>query len=356
MKNPLPLSASPPLIVYVSHSGSAFGTERMALATLAGLPATCEALLLAPPGAVHALARSRGIASRVFDGRMALLATLRAALRGKRRATLVATALSHSLLAIALARMLGVQLRHVHVVHGGAEDHLSYGRKKWLRPFAVDFVAVSAFVRQRLASHGVPPARVQVIENFLDNSARPQRRPFAGPLRKIIVVSRLDPIKQVGVLLDALARRPALASMQVTVFGTGWQLPALSARAAADLPNVHFVGYSMHIAEQLAQADLLVHTCAEEPFGLVVLEAMAAGIPVLVPDTGGPSGFIKDDINGFLYRAGDAVDLGDRLAALRRLPPERLNHIVEQARHTLATRFDSTARCADYRAAFAVSA
>ena len=60
--------------------------------------------------------------------------------------------------------------------------------------------------------------------------------------------------------------------------------------------------------------DLLVHTCAEEPFGLVVLEAFAAGVPVLVPNAGGSASLVCDGDTGFHFAASERFAPGAQAA------------------------------------------
>jgi glycosyltransferase involved in cell wall biosynthesis len=336
-------------ILYVLHSGEMFGTERMAIATLEGLGKSFSGLLLAPKGPAAAHARAAGIPARTFSGIWQLSREMLAFFRSTRKAVLVATGVSHSLVGLVLAALTGVRLRHVHVVHGGTDERLSYGRKKWLRWFDVDFVAVSGFVRSRLVAHGVPAGRITVIENFLTRANGPRRAAFESKVQRAVVVSRLDPIKRVDLLLDALERAPGLSAMNVDILGTGWNEKMLRARVAVHGHNVSFLGFSDKVQSHLAGADLLIHTCPEEPFGLAILEAMAAGIPVLVPDRGGPSGFIQNNSNGFVYRANDAQHLAARLIEIRQLTPQRLNQVVAAATATLRDRFSPERRINDYR-------
>jgi glycosyltransferase involved in cell wall biosynthesis len=339
-----------PHLLYVLHSGQLFGTERMAIATLLGLCNDFDSLLLAPPGPAVPHAQERGLSAASFGGIVSLACQLFVQLLRQRSITLVATGVSQSLLAIALAALTLTRLRHFHIVHGGADEYLSYGRKRVLLCFAVQYVAVSGFVRERLIAHGVPASRITVIENFLNpDIAAPIRTGAFDSVKRVALVSRLDPIKRVDLLLSALEQTPALHDLQFDIFGTGWGGAALRQRATASALAVHFFGFSSTVPEALAYSDLLLHTCPQEPFGLAILEAMRAGVPVLVPDTGGPASFIRDGENGFIYRANDATDLACKLLAIRALAPERLQSIVASATRTLRERFGAAQRIDDYR-------
>ena len=349
MKTHISPDAPTKALLYILHSGQLFGTERMAITTLSHLVGTFDCTLLSPPGPAAEFARTAQVRAHTFDGKWALVRALASALRGRRELTLIATGLVQSLMAILLAFLFGVRLRHLHIVHGGADERLSYGRKKWLRWFPVEFIAVSKFVRERLLAHAVPAGRIHVIENFLADAPPVLRMPFVSGVQRAIVVSRLDPIKHIALLLDALHGHATLARLHVEIYGTGAQERVLAARAAQWGLNVHFAGFSHGIGAHLACSDLLVHTCAEEPFGLAIIEAMAAGIPVLVPDTGGPASYICDGQNGFTYRANDAAHLAARLDEIGRFGAERINQIVAAGRATLGQRFSPAERVADYR-------
>ena len=104
------------------------------------------------------------------------------------------------------------------------------------------FVAVSEFARHQLIEHGVRPDKVRVVNNFLppDRIASAAKRPpFTVPgVRNVLVISRLDPLKRVGLLLDALDLEPALRALSFNIIGVGPDLAALRDRAKAAHPNV----------------------------------------------------------------------------------------------------------------------
>lgn len=325
----------------------------MALATVRAMSNTYNPMLLAPPGPVHVEARRVGVMSYPFASGRDLLVLLRALLVAHRTLAFMATAMMHSLVMLGWNALYRHNVAHIHVVHGGADETKSYGRKRWLNRTSIAIVAVSAFVKERLAAHGVQEHRVSVIENFLPLSSsgvRPQRKIFIRPgVERALVISRLDPIKRVDLLLDALNRAPELRALQVRILGSGWDAEALRSRAALAHPNVTFVGFSENVEQELAAADLLVHLCPVEPFGLSLLEAMAARVPVLTPDTGGAAALVEEGVSGFHFRANDAAALAARLRELRVAPAEQLNAVVAGGMLALTTRFAETERIADYQ-------
>ncbi len=351
------MNPEPTRLLYLLHSGNLYGTERMALFTLEGLRGEMTPLLLAPPGPVHAAARALGVESHEFHGALDLFKRMPEFLRGASRIAVCATGVSHSLIFIAWNLVFRLKNIHLHLVHGGTDERLSYGRKKVLNYFPVLLVAVSDYVKQRLLANGAREKQIRVLENFLPDrqiAAAPKRPPFLeGGVRKVLVISRIDPIKRVDVLLDALDLEPGLAELSIRVLGSGWDFDKLRARAEQDHPNVVFAGFSDRVAEELAASDLLLHLCPTEPFGLAILEAMAARTPVLAPDAGGAAPLIVNGESGLHFKANDALDLARQLTYLKTAPATELNRFAEQALQRLLERYSSAAGLKHYRTLFA---
>ncbi|MDP9073369.1 MAG: glycosyltransferase family 4 protein [Actinomycetota bacterium] len=88
-------------------------------------------------------------------------------------------------------------------------------------------------------------------------------------------------------------------------------------RALGLADRVTFLGFSGDVPQALAQMDILVHaSVGPEPFGLVALEAMAAGLPMIATAGSGPAEVVEDGVSGLLYPPGDIEALA---GALRRL-------------------------------------
>ena len=80
--------------------------------------------------------------------------------------------------------------------------------------------------------------------------------------------------------------------------------------------RVHLLGYRDDLPALLSRIDVLVSTAVHEPFGRTLIEAMAAGKPVVATRSGGPQEIISDGECGFLVDVGDAAAVAERLARL----------------------------------------
>jgi glycosyltransferase involved in cell wall biosynthesis len=88
--------------------------------------------------------------------------------------------------------------------------------------------------------------------------------------------------------------------------------------------GVRFSGFSDDVWEELSKLDVLVHaSTVPEPFGQVVLEGMAAGLPVVAARAGGPAELITDGIDGLLFTPGQSDELATTLRVLAEDPLRR---------------------------------
>ncbi len=343
-------------LLYLLHSGNLYGTERMALVTLDGLRDSFKPLLVAPPGPVHEAAKALDIETHEFFGARDLFRKMPTLLRDTDQIAVCATGVSHSVAFMLWNCWFRLKNVHLHLVHGGTDERLSYGRKKWLNYFPIVLVAVSEFVKLRLIVHGVRPQQIRVLENFLPDQQianAPQRPRFkTGGIVKVLVISRIDPIKRIDLFLDALDLAPSLARLEIRVLGTGWELESLRERARQNHPNVTFAGFTDQVEAELAVSDLLLHLCPTEPFGLAILEAMAAKVPVLLPNEGGAAGLIEAGVSGLHFQANDAQDLVRQLSYLQAASAADLNNFADKAQQRLLECYSSAVRLKDYRAAF----
>ncbi|MBX7172169.1 MAG: glycosyltransferase family 4 protein [Pyrinomonadaceae bacterium] len=340
-------------LIYALHSGNLYGTEQMALATCDGLRSEFDAWIFAPPGLAIEEAKRMNFGTQTFAGAKDFAKKLQPILAKNNELVFIATGIVHSFALIILNLFYRRKVSHLHVVHGGTDERLSYGRKKLLNFFDVKLVAVSEFVKEKLKTHGVRAEKIKVIENFLipeKVTNCPKRLPFEqNGIKKVAIISRIDPIKRIDLLLDALDTHPELSELDFTIYGTGSEFETFQTRAAQNNLNVKFAGFNSNIAQELVKADLLLHLCPTEPFGLAILEAMAANVPVLVPDEGGAGSLVTDKVDGFHFRANNINDLAFCLNELMKTDQEILNRITKSGNFTLKTRFSNTFGIENYR-------
>ncbi|MEX1254786.1 MAG: glycosyltransferase family 4 protein [Dehalococcoidia bacterium] len=199
--------------------------------------------------------------------------------------------------------------------------------------FVIDTtIAVSTGVRATLAAQtGVPASRVVVVHNGIDASD-PSRRAADAPSRargevRLAYFGRLSPEKGLSTLLRALAPlAERCPGTRTWIVGDGPQRVELEALAGqlGVASRVQFFGFQPDARALMSDVDILVHVPEYEGFGLVVLEAMAAGLPVIVNDSpGGLADIVVPGETGLVVTTGDVAALADGLALLVADPGER---------------------------------
>jgi glycosyltransferase involved in cell wall biosynthesis len=190
-------------------------------------------------------------------------------------------------------------------------------------------VAISEGVRAALIASGIDPARIHVVPSGVDADAfapsatsraaiRAQYE-VAPETRVLAVVGALEPRKGHDLLLAALATLPALP-LAVWCAGTGSARAALEAqcRALGLERTVRFLGRVDDVPGLLAGADALVMPSRREGLGVAVLEAMAAGLPVIASRVGGLPEAVVDGETGLLVTPEDVAALAAAIARLAR--------------------------------------
>jgi sugar transferase (PEP-CTERM/EpsH1 system associated) len=198
----------------------------------------------------------------------------------------------------------------------------------------------------------VPAAKLEVIPNAIDLEG-PPAPPGARPLREevgagaddfvFLCAARLHPQKAHPVLFEA-ARSVADRGgrrFKIALAGEGSLRADLEARVRAlGLETVvHFLGFRSDVRALLPQADAFVLPSLYEGLPLSVLEAMAAGVPVVVTRVGGNPGIVDDGRNGLLVPAGDAPALAEAMGRI--VDDAKLARTLgEEGRRRVAERHD----------------
>lgn len=177
---------------------------------------------------------------------------------------------------------------------------------------ATSVVAVSEMVKQELIEVGVPPAAIQVIVNGVDCeefAPGPVSRDALGlpetPVLGLFVGDITSPIKNLDTVLRATARVPAL---HLAVAGRLDQspYPALAHELGID-DRVHFLGFRRDVADLMRATDFFVLPSRRDSCPLVLLEALASGLPVVTARTVGNANLVEDGA-GFVIPSPDDVD------------------------------------------------
>jgi glycosyltransferase involved in cell wall biosynthesis len=195
---------------------------------------------------------------------------------------------------------------------------------------ATRIVVPSSFVRWYVEGWGADPARVRVVRNAvqdptvgLHEDREMIRASFGlGPdERVVLIVARLTAWKGVDTVMMALSTllNPLEADARLVVVGNGPDRPRLE-RLSASLPPgvVRFTGEipPQEVGRWMCAADALALCSGYEGLSHVLLEAMAAGLPVVVSDVGGNRALVQHGFDGLLVPFGDVRATSQALAEI----------------------------------------
>lgn len=172
------------------------------------------------------------------------------------------------------------------------------------------FVA-SAFTRRTLVENGVDPARITVIPYGVDlERFQPPAAPPSGPLR-VLFVGQMVQRKGLRYLLEAW-KRAALPDAELVLAGRGRMDDELLARYPGLFRLERDAGPD-RLRELYQESDICCVPSLAEGFGLVYLESLACGTPVIGTDNTGAADLVRDGREGFVVPIRDTDALVDRL-------------------------------------------
>ena len=205
------------------------------------------------------------------------------------------------------------------------EHNLDYDEPAWTRlakiisRWAVDgIIAVSKAVKQDIIQrYHYLPGKIEVIYNgvdldkFFKSIDRSHLASQSQPVWRLGAIGRLTKQKGFDVLIEALAALPKEINWQCSIAGSGPQASYLNSLVARlDLNNqIKLVGLQTDVPKFLAGLDLLVVPSRWEGLGLVILEAGAAGVPVVASQVDGIVEIVSHQNNGYLVEAGSVNQL-----------------------------------------------
>lgn len=277
--------------------------------------------------------------------RAALLPRKLAAVLAEHRVDVAYSATNAMNLALLATR---TQAKRIVSEHTPPEAYLSEAKLPFLRRFAMrrlypraDAIAVPTDrIGEELSKVlGRLLPSVTIANPVIAGVPAPLRDQRADDVFRILSAGRLVPAKGFDILVDACAILAGRGvSFRLEICGEGAAHDGLARRiSGAGLADRIILRGVCDLPEAMRTADLFVLASRREGFGNVIVEAMAAGLPVLATRSGGPETIIADGRNGWLVAPGDATALGEALVRLAH-DPDR-DRVVAPARET-AQRYD----------------
>jgi glycosyltransferase involved in cell wall biosynthesis len=195
------------------------------------------------------------------------------------------------------------------------------------------FLVPSEYVRERMIEAGLAPSRVAIMPNAIETPVG--QAPALG--RTVLAYGRLVPEKGFDLLVDAAAANP---DVPFVIAGDGRERAELE-RKAAKVPNVRFAGYlgATGLAELMHDAFMVVMPSrVPETFGMVVLEAWAAGRPVVVSRRGALPELIDQGRTGLVVEPDAWQPLSEAIDQLR-ADPDAATRMGAEGRREVETRY-----------------
>ncbi len=251
---------------------------------------------------------------------------LRRLLRRERPELVHANSLKSGIYGCLAARLAGVRVVW-HVRDRIADDYLPRRLVRLVHVLLAllpDLVLVNSRATRDTVAGVARAVPVEVLDDpFRATPVEPRTAPVNADAPVVALVGRLAPWKGQLLFLDAVERlltqdrsvRGRLLGS--ALFGEEEYGAHVHRRAGQGVLGaaVQIGSFDGSVDEVLRSVDVVVSASViPEPFGQVVVEAIANGVPVVVPDGGGPAEIVADGVSGLTYRTGDATALADAIA------------------------------------------
>lgn len=215
--------------------------------------------------------------------------------------------------------------RIIHTVHTLAQNELGFLHKKLISYFyhhqKLVPVAISPAVARSIAEvYKLQPGKIVTINNGVDLSRfLNYRDKIPHDDIRFISVGRFSKDKNHRLLINAFSKvHKAYPSTFLYLLGDGVLKPQIEAQISElGLSDCVFSpGVMQNVEDYFKESDIFVLSSDYEGFGLVLIEAMSAGLPVVATKSGGPQDIITDGVEGYLTEVGNEAMLAERMVSL----------------------------------------
>ncbi len=217
-------------------------------------------------------------------------------------------------------------LRPARTTRTGVKAIVSGVLHKWISKRITRHIAISGAVSQAAVAQNIAPqAKLSVVHNGI----RDPLSDISEVSERIAVLcaARAEPEKDIPTLVRAISIvAQSRTDVQCYIAGDGRDLAAIQSLIdSLDLgERVKLLGFRRDVRELMAACSIFVLPAIAEPFGLVLLEAMALGKPVIACNYGGPCEIVQHDHTGLLVTPGSVTELADSILALQNSPARRM--------------------------------
>ncbi|MFN2745616.1 MULTISPECIES: N-acetyl-alpha-D-glucosaminyl L-malate synthase BshA [Bacillus] len=253
-------------------------------------------------------------------------------------------AVPHAISAFLAKQMLDGNIKTVTTLHGTDITVLGYDPSlKDLIKFAIEssdrVTAVSSALAAQTYDLIKPDKKIETIYNFVDERVYVKQDRHSlkeqygiSPEEKVVIhVSNFRQVKRVQDVIHVFSRIVKHLQAKLLLVGDGPEMTVICqlVRQLGLKDDVLFLGKQDSLEELYAISDLKLLLSEKESFGLVLLEAMACGVPCIGTNIGGIPEVIKDGTSGYLVNVGDVDDAAEK--AVRLLTDDGLHHRFAQA-------------------------
>jgi glycosyltransferase involved in cell wall biosynthesis len=270
-------------------------------------------------------------------------------LRDQEQVSLLSNATKYNILSVWASALCGRSVDLFLIEHNMLRPRISGSRHvlpllvRTNYPFANRVIGVSDDITvEFISEYGLCERLCITIRNPVDadkitrQAEEPLTHPwFSDDPPVILGVGRFERFKQFSVLLSAFKELTRGIDARLVLLGDGSRKQKLIRQAESSEveDDVDFVGFVSNPYKYMRRADLLAHSSRYEGFGLVLVEALACGTPVVATNCpGGPSDILNDGEYGELVDVGDPRGLSDAMARTLDDPPDP-DRLVRRAQH-----------------------